>query len=52
MLINVEMNQLEKKLRELKTLKEQDEQVETWLTNNNISPSEYKKLKDYITPKV
>ena len=52
MLVNVELNQLEKKLRELKTPEEQNAQIETWLTNNNISKSEYGKLKEYVTPKL
>ena len=52
MLVDVEINQLKAKLRELKTPQEQIDQVENWLTNNNIPPSEYKLLIDYVTPKL
>ena len=50
MLINVELNQLEKQLRELKTHEEKINQVEDWLKNNNITVKEYDSLIKYATP--
>lgn len=48
MLINVELNQLEKKLRELNTKEERTNQIEIWLKNNNITQSEYEYLINYV----
>ena len=48
MLINTELNQLEKELRELKTREEKIQQIAIWLDNMNISASEYKLLMKYI----
>ena len=52
MLIDVELNQLTAKLRELKTQEEKVNQINTWLENNNISVKEHETLIKYVTPQV
>ena len=52
MLINVELNQLIKELKELKTQEEKVNQINTWLENNNITESEHETLINYVTPQI
>lgn len=52
MLIDVELNQLTQKLKELKTQNEKVSQINLWLKNDNITPKEHDTLIAYVSPQL